>query len=167
MTLSAIVGTPSLAGRTYRYSGMPFAGRGACSANSPSRPPSLAPVNGRGEPAGRQRIAFPSPVYGRGWPTGRERGGSRQAAYCNSLPFTGEGWSRGFAPHAARLRNGGPMQRAMRPARESLSLGYAMINSPCIAPHSRFRQSSFKSGLQSNEGTAPCRNGIFRPKCQR
>ena len=33
----------------------------------------------------------------------------------NSLD--GRGWSKGFAPHAARLRNGGPMQRAMRPAR--------------------------------------------------
>ena len=29
----------------------------------------------------------------------------------------GRGWSKGFAPHAACLRNGGPIQRATRPAR--------------------------------------------------
>ena len=33
------------------------------------------------------------------------------------LSLDGRGWSKGFAPHAACLRNGGPIQRATRPAR--------------------------------------------------
>ena len=46
------------------------------------------------------------------------------------------GWRKGFAPHAACLRNGGPMQRAMRPARVgdkgTLEAKQRVEISPCL-----------------------------------